>query len=74
MIEDGTVKDYVRKAKVFARKASLLNKQEKYGEAIKYYEKSLVEDGVQKVRDELKVAKKLLKEQEAKDYLNPELA
>ena len=64
----------MKKAKVFARKGSILNRQGRYAEAIIYYEKSLVEDGVQKVRDELKVVKKSLKDQEAKNYLNPELA
>lgn len=52
----------------------MLTKEGKYAEAIVWYEKSLVEDGVGKVRDELKKAKKLLKEKEEKEYLNPELA
>lgn len=51
-----------------------MTKEGKYAEAIVWYEKSLVEDGVGKVRDELKKAKKLLKEKEEKEYLNPELA
>lgn len=38
------------------------------------YQKSLLEDGVQKVKDELKAVTKLKKEKEEKDYLNPELA
>ena len=74
LFEEGKVKDFVKKAKVLARRASVLNHQGKYEEAIVFYEKSLMEDGVQKVRDELKVVKKHLKEKEAKEYLNPELA
>lgn len=38
------------------------------------YQKSLLEDGVQKVKDELKAVTKLKKDKEEKDYLNPELA
>ena len=57
-----------------ARRASLLSKQGKFAEAITFYEKSLVEDNVMKVRDEMKATKKLQKEKEEKEYINPELA
>jgi hypothetical protein len=40
----------------------LLAKEGKYDQSITEYEKSLLEDGVQKVRDELKVVKKMKKE------------
>lgn len=67
-------KDYSKKAKVLARRASLFNKEGKYDESISCYEKSLIEDNVQKVRDELKVVRKLQKEKAEKEYINPELA
>ena len=51
LFEDGKVKDYVKKAKILARKASILAHQEKYDESIKAYEKSLIEDQNQKVKD-----------------------
>jgi len=62
LFADGIAKDWVKKAKVFARKASILSKQEKYDLAIEWYEKSLLEDGNQKVKDELAKVKKLKKE------------
>ena len=49
-------------------------KQEKYSEAIQTYEKSLMEDTNQKVKDDLHRCKKIKQEKEAKDYINPELA
>lgn len=56
----------MKKAKVLARRASILNKEGKLQEAIAYYDKSLLEDGVQKVKDELKQVKRILKEKEEK--------
>jgi hypothetical protein len=38
------------------------------------YDKSLMEDTNQKVKDDLSKCKKLKKEKEAKEYINPELA
>lgn len=73
-VEDGTVKDYVKKAKIFARKGSILAKQEKFDESIASYEKSLLEDSKPQVKDELSKVKKSKKEAEAKAYLNPEIA
>ena len=61
LFEEGTVRDFVKKAKVYARRASLLAKENKLKESVEWYERSLVEDGVQKVRDELKVVKRRLK-------------
>ena len=52
----------------------MLAKEGKYDDSIATYQKSLLEDGVQKVRDELKAVTKLKKEKEEKEYLNPELA
>ena len=68
------MKDYVKKAKVLARKGTILNKQQKYHEAIAALEKSLLEDGNQKVKDDLAKFKKAKKDKDAKDYINPELA
>lgn len=64
LFADGIVKDWVKKAKVFARKASILFKQGKLNESIEWYEKSLLEDGNQKVKDELSKVRKTKKEQE----------
>lgn len=35
LFEEGVVKDFVKKAKIFARKGNIYTKQEKYAEAIK---------------------------------------
>ena len=68
------MKDYVKKAKVLARKGTILKKKKKYDEAIAALEKSLLEDGNQKVKDDLAKFKKAKKDKDAKDYINPELA
>jgi stress-induced-phosphoprotein 1 len=59
---------------VLARRGSLFAKEGKYTESIAAYEKSLIEDGVQKVRDELRAVKKMKKDKDDQEYLNPELA
>lgn len=74
LFEEGVAKDYVKKAKVLARKGTIFSKLERVDEAIQALEKSLLEDGNQKVKDELYKIKKQKKEKEAKDYINPELA
>lgn len=43
-MEDNLIFDYIKKAKVFARKASICAKQKKYAESVEFYEKSLLED------------------------------
>lgn len=73
-IFDDGLKDYSKRAKVLARRASLLAKEGKYDDSIATYQKSLLEDGVQRVRDELKAVQKQKKEKEEKEYINPELA
>ncbi len=55
------MKDYVKKAKVLARKGTILTKLLKYEEAIDTLEKSLLEDGNQKVKDDLAKLKKAKK-------------
>ena len=49
-------------------------RQGKLDEAIAAYDKSLMEDTNQKVKDDLNKCKKMKKEKEAKEYINPELA
>lgn len=49
-------------------------KQNKLAEAIVEYEKSLIEDTNQKVKDDLVRCKKMKKDKEALEYINPELA
>ena len=74
LFNNGTVKDFVKKAKILARRASILVKQQKYDEAITAYDKSLIEDFKQNVKDELTKVKNLKKDSELKAYINPELA
>lgn len=74
LFSEGVAKDYIKKAKVLARKGTILSKLERYAEAIEAIEKSLLEDNNSKVKDELSKIKKLKKEKDAKDYINPELA
>lgn len=64
----------MKKAKVLARKGTIFSKLDRVDEAIQAFEKSLLEDGNQKVKDDLNKIKKQKKEKEAKDYINPELA
>jgi len=49
-------------------------RQGKLDEAIAAYDKSLMEDTNPKVKDDLNKCKKMKKEKEAKEYINPELA
>lgn len=58
---DGKVKDFSKKAKILARKASILTHQDKLEAAIEAYEQSLVEDHIGKVKDELLKVRKLKK-------------
>ncbi|CAK62208.1 unnamed protein product (macronuclear) [Paramecium tetraurelia] len=64
---------FQKKAKLLARKAKIYSLQNKFNEAIQFYEKSLVEDHVQSVKDELKKLQKLQKDLEAQNYINPQL-
>lgn len=51
IFEEGRNKEYLKKAKVYARKGSVLMKQQKYQEAIEAYNRSLIEDSNPKVKD-----------------------
>lgn len=55
----GFDKDFVKLAKLYARKAAVFQKQENFKSAIEFYEKSLLEDNQYKVKEELKVVQKL---------------
>ncbi|KAL4476381.1 hypothetical protein ABPG74_010114 [Tetrahymena malaccensis] len=71
---DNSIKDFQKIAKIFARKASILAKQEKYTEALQWYDKSLLEDNNPKVKLEMKQIEKIKKEADAQAYINPALA
>lgn len=68
------LKDFTKLAKLYARKASVFAKIGNYDDAIKFYDKSLLENQDQKVKDELRRIQKLKKETEELKYVNPELA
>lgn len=70
----GKAYDYVKLAKVIARKAACLFNQGKIDESIETYKSALLEDNTFAIKDSLKKVEKAKKEAEAKAYLNPEIA
>lgn len=66
--------DYKIIAKSFARIGTTYLKQSDYQSAIQFFEKSLTEHRTPEVLSKLRSTQKLLKEQEAKAYVNPEKA
>jgi stress-induced-phosphoprotein 1 len=70
----GTNYDYVKLAKVMARKASALEKFGEFDTAIKCYQDALLEDNATVIKDALKKLQKDKKDADVKAYLNPEIA
>merc|ERR1712195_212407 len=66
--------DYVKLAKVLARKGNALLQQKKYDESIAIYNKALIENNDHSIKMQLQKAQKTKKDEEAKAYINPEIA
>jgi len=66
--------DYVKLAKILARKAAAYSHMGDYEKSLKCYEKSLLENNDYKVKEEMKKVERTKKENETKAYFNPELA
>lgn len=71
---DYSDKDFVKIAKLYARKARLFELEKKFDEAIEWCEKSLLENHDYKVKKQKLSLLKKKKQAEALLYINPELA
>lgn len=70
----GKAYDFAKLAKVMARKASALEKKGDYDQALKVYSDALLENNDGSIKDSMKRLEKVKKDQEAKAYINPEIA
>lgn len=70
----GSNYDYVKLGKAIARKANAKLQQGHFEEAIELYKSSLLENNDPNVRDQLKKAERMRKEDEERKYINPEKA
>jgi len=66
--------DYVKLAKVLARKGNALLQQKKYDESIEQYNKALLENNDHTIKMALIKAQKVKKDEQALAYINPEIA
>lgn len=66
--------DYVKLSKALARKANAVLQKGDYEGAIELYQKALLENNDPTIKDALKKAEKVKREQEEKKYINPEIA
>jgi len=69
--EQNDIKDFQKMAKIFARKGTVYDKQKKYKEAAEWFQKSLLENADEKVKNDHKRTSALAKDQESKDYVDP---
>jgi stress-induced-phosphoprotein 1 len=66
--------DYVKYAKILARKAAAYGHKGDYDKSLEFYQQSLLENNDTKVKDEMRKVEKTKKDKAEKEYINPELA
>lgn len=66
--------DYAKLGKALARKANAKLQLGQFDEALELYRSSLLENNDPNVKDQLKKAEKMKKEDEERKYINPEIA
>ena len=66
--------DFVKLAKVIARKASAYEKNGQFQEALDTYALALLENNDPQIKDSMKRLEKVKKDADAKAYINPEIA
>lgn len=70
----GALYDYVKLGKAYARKATAILSQGNFDEAIELYKTSLLENNDPAVKDQLKKAERMKKEDEERKMIDPEKA